>query len=136
MTARPWGEGQSGQCRHANGWDASAQERYPDSDGTVASCRDGHVHTAPAGSFAANGWGLHDMLGNVLEWTEDCWNDSYAGAPWDGSAWEHGDCSERVLRGGSWYDDPSILRAANRSGDTTVFRNVVIGFRVARTLAP
>ena len=135
-TARYWGEGESGQCRHANGGDASVKERYADWRWTVASCRDGHVHTAPAGSFAANGWGLHDMLGNVWEWTEDCWNGSYAGAPSDGSAWEYGDCNERVLRGGSWSNLPSILRAAYRSGSTTGSRNIYSGFRVARTLAP
>ena len=133
-TARYWGESESGQCRHANGADASAKERY--SGWTVASCRDGHVHTAPAGSFAANGWGLHDMLGNVWEWTEDCWNGSYAGAPSDGSAWEYGDCARRVLRGGSWSNGPSVLRAANRSRVTTGIRNIGSGFRVARTLAP
>ena len=135
-TARYWGEGESGQCRHGNGADASAKERYSDWPWTVASCRDGHVHTAPAGSFGANGWGLHDVLGNVLEWTGDCWNGSYAWAPSDGSAWEYGDCSERVLRGGSWFYRPSILRAADRFGSTSGSRNDVIGFRVARTLAP
>ena len=134
-TARPWGEGQSGQCRHANGWDASAQERYSEWE-WVAPCRDGHVHTAPAGSFAANGWGLHDMLGNVSEWTEDCWNGSYAGAPRDGSAWRSGECSKRVLRGGSWYYGPSDLRAADRLRVTTGIRYGNDGFRVARTLAP
>ena len=133
-TARYWGEGESGQCRHANGADASAKESY--SGWTVASCRDGHVHTAPAGSFAANGWGLHDMLGNVWEWTEDCWNGSYAGAPSDGSAWKYGDCAKRVLRGGSWFNVPSGLRAANRFRNTTGLRSIYYGFRVARTLAP
>ena len=58
--------------------------------------------TAPVGSFSANRWGLHDMHGNVWEWVQDCWNGNYRGAPTDGSAWESGDCSERVLRGGSW----------------------------------
>ena len=135
-TARYWGEGESGQCRHANGADASATERYSDWQWAVASCRDGHAHTAPAGSFAANDWELHDMLGNVWEWTEDCWNGSYAGAPSDGSAWEYGDCSERVLRGGSWNSGPSVLRAAVRGRLTSGGRVNIVGFRVARTLAP
>ena len=92
--------------------------------------------TAPVGSFGANAWGLHDMHGNVFEWVEDCWNDSYAGAPADGSAWLTGDCSDRVLRGGSWYVMPSWLRAANRARGTTDVRSSFVGFRVARTLAP
>ena len=65
--------------------------------------------TAPVGSFAANGFGLHDMHGNVWEWVGDCWNDSYAGAPSDGRAWESRNCGRRVLRGGSWYNDPRYL---------------------------
>ena len=135
-TARYWGEGESGQCRHANGADASLKERYSDWRWVVASCRDGHVHTVPVGSFAANGWGLHDMLGNVSEWTEDCWNGSYAGAPSDGSAWEYGDCARRVLRGGSWHEGPRYLRSADRSWNDAGVRNGRVGFRVARTLAP
>ena len=136
-TARPWKEGESRLCRHANGGDASASEHY---SWTTASCRDGHVHTAPVGSLAANGWGLHDMLGNVWEWTEDCWNDSYAGAPSDGNASQHGDCSERVMRGGSWIVKPSFLRSAARwgvfTGITEGIRYNFFGFRVARTLTP
>ena len=135
-TARYWGEGESGQCRHANGGDASTKARYSDWPGPVASCRDGHVHTAPVGSLTANGWGLHDMLGNVWEWTGDCWNGSYGGAPSDGSVWEYGECDERVLRGGSWDNVPSILRAAFRLRDSTGGRNGLVGFRVARTLTP
>ena len=134
-TARPWGEGESGQCRHANGADASAKESYS-LVRVAASCRDGHVRTAWVGSFGANGWGLHDMLGNVWEWTEDCWNDSYAGAPSDGSAWEFGNCARRVLRGGSWFSSPSVLRAAGRYRVSSGVRFDVNGFRVARTLAP
>ena len=91
--------------------------------------------TAPVGSFKPNAWGLHDMHGNVGEWVEDCWNDSYAGAPSDGSAWLSGNCSLRVLRGGSWYNDPGDLRSAARSrfvdfGATRAGD----GFRVARDL--
>ena len=134
-TARYWGEGESGQCRHANSGDASLKERHSDWFWPVASCRDGHVHTAPVGSFAANGWELHDVLGNVSEWTGDCWNGGYGNEPSDGSAWEYGDCERRVLRGGSWSDEPRLLRSADRSGYSTGNRVSDLGFRVARTLA-
>ena len=104
--------------------------------------------TALTGSFAANAWGLHDMHGNVSEWVEDCWHDSYARAPADGSAWTgDGDCGRRVLRGGSWADYPLELRSANRGAVRIGLRrhpqgmlvgasNALIGFRLARTLTP
>ena len=129
-TARYWGEGESGQCGHANGADASTSFSW------AIGCGDGHSHTAPVGSYGANAWGLHDVLGNVWEWTADCWNDSYAGAPSNGSAWESRNCSNRVLRGGSWLDVPGNLRSADRYGSVSGFRIGSIGFRVARTLTP
>ena len=92
--------------------------------------------TVPVGSFPANAFGLYDVHGNVWEWVEDCWNGSYAGAPTDGSAWTSGNCDRRVLRGGSWYDDPRNLRAALRDWYGTVNRYDYLGFRVARTLTP
>ena len=92
--------------------------------------------TAPVGSFQANDWGLHDMHGNAREWVEDCWNRSYSGAPADGSAWLSGNCSRRVLRGGSWYGKPSFLRAADRYWGTTGIRSSGDGFRVARIPTP
>ena len=70
--------------------------------------------TAPVGSFEPNAFGLYDMIGNVWEWVEDCWNDSYQSAPTDGSAWESGDCGRRVVRGGSWYNEPESARVAIR----------------------
>ena len=91
--------------------------------------------TVPVDSFPANAFGLHDMHGNVKEWVEDCWHDSYIGAPWDGSAWTHGgNCASRVLRGGAWVDAPTALRSANRSGSRTGDRSGWAGFRVARSL--
>ena len=99
-------------------------------------CSDQWEFTAPAGSFAANAFGVHDMHGNVWEWVEDCWNDSYAGATADGSAWRSADCSRRVLRGGSWNVVPWYLRSAYRFWITTGNRLVDFGFRVARTLTP
>jgi formylglycine-generating enzyme required for sulfatase activity len=90
--------------------------------------------TAPVGSFAANRFGLHDTAGNVWEWVEDCWNESYSGAPNDGSAWTSGDCGRRVLRGGSWVDLPEDLRSAFRNWFSTDDRLYYAGFRVATTL--
>ena len=88
--------------------------------------------TAPVGSFPANAWGLHDLHGNVSEWVEDCWNNSYAGAPTDGRAWTQGDCSQRVIRGGSWHDLPGPLRSANRTGAPRTNRYSNLGFRLAQ----
>ena len=91
----------------------------------------------PVGSFSANAFGLHDVHGNVREWVEDCRHDSYAGAPTDGSAWVRGgDCGKRVLRGGSWFYDPRLLRSAFRFSLTAGYRNNDGGFRVSRTLTP
>jgi len=91
--------------------------------------------TLPVGSFDANRFGLHDMHGNVWEWVEDCWNDSYSGAPSDGSAWKTGECGRRVTRGGSWDRLPWGQRSANRfSVGTNIRHNATSGFRVARTL--
>ncbi|MBM3555531.1 MAG: hypothetical protein FJX47_08260 [Alphaproteobacteria bacterium] len=89
--------------------------------------------TQPVGAKAPNAFGLHDMHGNVWEWTEDCSNGNYNGAPTDGGAWLQGECSSRVNRGGSWDDDPGLARSANRSTSTAVIRSVNDGFRVART---
>jgi formylglycine-generating enzyme required for sulfatase activity len=91
------------------------------------------------GSGAANDWRLFDMHGNVWEWVEDCVHGSYEGAPRDGSAWlqsDDGDCSRRVVRGGSWIDYPGYLRSADRDGDVRDDRGSDLGFRVARTLTP
>ncbi|MEM6625117.1 MAG: SUMF1/EgtB/PvdO family nonheme iron enzyme [Pseudomonadota bacterium] len=90
--------------------------------------------TRPVGFSAPNAFGLYDMHGNVWEWVEDCWNDSYSGAPSNGSAWTRGGCSRRVLRGGSWGNDPQLLRSADRLRSTTANRLDYVGFRVARTL--
>jgi formylglycine-generating enzyme required for sulfatase activity len=90
--------------------------------------------TAPVGSFAANGFGLYDMVGNVSKWTQDCYRDSHWGAPADGSAWTSGVCTSRVLRGGSWYNLPGILRSVERVRSVADNRGDAIGFRVAGTL--
>jgi formylglycine-generating enzyme required for sulfatase activity len=91
--------------------------------------------TMPVGSFPANAFGLHDMHGNVSQWVEDCWHDDYtATAPVDGSAWLDGDCSGRVLRGGSWADSEVELRSAARTGEYKSNSSYNDGLRVARSL--
>lgn len=136
-TSRHWGAGEAGQCRYANGTDKKLKKRYSKWKWAIASCDDKHVHTSPVGTYQPNGFGLHDVSGNVWEWVEDCWHKSYEGAPSDGSAWTRGgDCSKRVLRGGSWDNLPGNLRSANRNWNSTASRHVLFGFRVARTLTP
>ncbi|MDP1786028.1 MAG: SUMF1/EgtB/PvdO family nonheme iron enzyme [Nitrosomonas sp.] len=94
-----------------------------------------HDRTLSAGSFPSNKFGLYDMHGNVLEWAQDCWHENYRGAPNDGSAWleaNGGNCDRRVVRGGSWYLDPLLLRSAFRYGDFSDAAGVLLGFRIAR----
>jgi formylglycine-generating enzyme required for sulfatase activity len=91
----------------------------------------------PVGKKAANAFGLSDMHGNVWEWVEDVWHDSYEGAPTDGSPWvQGGEANGRVVRGGSWFNYPRVLRAAGRIGFASDDRYFGIGFRLARTLNP
>jgi formylglycine-generating enzyme required for sulfatase activity len=88
--------------------------------------------TAPVGSFQISPFGLSDMLGNAWHWTEDCWNESYAGAPGDGSAWTTGKCELRTIRGGGWPNLAWILRSADRSRADPNRRANYLGFRVAK----
>lgn len=93
--------------------------------------------TAPVGSFQPNPFGLYDTAGNVWEWVEDCWHDSYQAAPTDGSAWleaRDGNCGRRVARGGSWLNDAGFMRSANRFRCMPASRNFTLGFRVAEDL--
>jgi formylglycine-generating enzyme required for sulfatase activity len=92
--------------------------------------------TVPVDTFKANPWGLYSVHGNVWEWTEDCLNDKNAGNPGDGSPRTSGDCSHRVVRGGSWSGSPRSLRSADRGGNSTGSRGGSYGFRLARTLNP
>ena len=91
---------------------------------------------APVGSFAPNQFGLYDMVGNVSEWVEDCFDADYEDAPTDGSARTPADCGSRVLRGGPYLFPPHNVRSATRLQDSPDFRINYNGFRVARTLNP
>jgi formylglycine-generating enzyme required for sulfatase activity/class 3 adenylate cyclase len=86
------------------------------------------------GSFGPNPFGLYDMGGGVDQWVEDCWHKSYQGAPSDGSPWSAGDCSAHVIRSGSWKNDATYVRPANRDNYDTNVRYPTHGFRVALSL--
>jgi len=132
--AQPWSGNGADACLNANVADSSALRRYP---GWIAfGCSDGFVYTSPVGSFKANLFGLHDMLGNVLQWTEDCWNANYMHAPIDGSARSDGNCAEHELRGGSWFSSPEFVRADYRNHFAEDYRASSIGIRLVRDLSP
>jgi formylglycine-generating enzyme required for sulfatase activity len=84
------------------------------------------------GSYSANAFGLYDMNGNVWEWVEDCRNESYVGAPTDGSAWTDGDCGERVMRSGAWGSQNWSVSSTVRFPFSSGYRHATIGFRIAR----
>ena len=86
--------------------------------------------------FKPNKFDLFDMAGNVWQWVEDCYHANYGGAPTDGSAWITQSCAFRILRGGSWDNDPSYLRSAERLRRDIGSGGISVGFRVARTLGP
>lgn len=131
-TARFWGTAENSSCGYANGADLTTRPQVPGaSNWDIAQCNDRYAYTAPVGSYQANAFGLYDMLGNVGEWTQDCWNVNYNNAPSDGTAWAVGDCSQRTVRGGSWDDAPLGLRAGYRVGSAVYIRVYSRGFRVA-----
>lgn len=90
---------------------------------------------SPVKSFKPNNFGLYDMAGNVAEWVEDCWHDTYARAPATPRAWVNPGCDLRVIRGGSWGSAPDDVRSAHRQSASAAGRGPRTGFRVVRELA-
>jgi formylglycine-generating enzyme required for sulfatase activity len=156
VTARYYGTDTRLHCRYENGPDLTrsaagfATPELFSQDGIMPDfvCADGHVHTAPVGSFKANPWGVYDMLGNVREWTADCYHKNLIGVPEDGRAWvlapaqcgpvdEDGYFRGRILRsmrGASFSYAPYGHRAARRGFFVIDHASPGVGFRVARDL--
>ena len=135
-TTHYWGDDREGVCQNANAADLSLVElhNWGNEVDHIFQCHDGFGRTAPVMSFRPNGFGVFDIFGNAEQWMLDCWNESYAGAPTDGSARTDGNCAERVARGGSWKTGPRYLRAAARDHMDAIQRVVTNGFRVVRRL--
>ena len=112
-----------GDDQHAYPWGQTADASRANFGSSVGK-------TTPVGQYPANGFGLHDMHGNVWEWCQDTWHDNYQGAPTTGAVWAGGDTSRRVLRGGSWRDSPGGLRSAYRLNDAPGLRYFDFGFRL------
>lgn len=130
-----WGTDNRKACEYANVADTTFRQRFEHAP--LFSCDDGYDRTAPVGSFLANPWGLHDMLGNAWEWTDDCIHKDSKDGPSNGSAWlanDNGNCEFRVPRGGSWVSGTDWVRAAAQAGDRAIYHSQLLGFRVALTL--
>ena len=121
-------------CRYVNGADQAARNAGLPQDAPYMACSDGYPFTAPVGSLKANAFGLADMIGNVWEWTADCFADDYRGANADSAARSQADCGSRVVRGGDWFSAAASLRPAIRAKAGPDAHHDDIGFRVARTL--
>jgi len=134
-TVRYWGNDDDSACEYASVFNAAFMPYnnlnwYWESFG----CNDGYKETAPVGKFRPNAFGLHDMLGNVREWTLDCFKDDYAGAPADGSARQDKSCQYYLTRGGSWVTEPVYVRSAARYWVEPSNRNDDLGIRLVRAL--
>jgi formylglycine-generating enzyme required for sulfatase activity len=132
QTARYWGDAPEQACRYGNVYDERAKGQFNYSL-PVHNCNDGSAVTAPVGQFVANGFGLHDLLGNVVEWVEDAYSDTAYGEHRRQNPLYSRGSSERVLRGSSWLDYPRPVRCAFRGINTPGTRNFGVGFRLRRT---
>ena len=136
-TMNTWGDGYDEICSQVNSSDLTRADAHGGVGGEPTrffNCRDGYVYTSPVGSFPANPFGLYDMIGNIWDWVEDCYSETYQGAPVDGSSWLWADCERRVVRGGGWYSRIWFLRPAARSREEPAFRAATLGLRVVREL--
>jgi formylglycine-generating enzyme required for sulfatase activity/class 3 adenylate cyclase len=132
-TAYYWGDDPKGACTFENVADQTYGEKY--NVAGVIPCRDGFADLAPVGSFKPNPFGLYDVLGNNFVLLADCWNESYAGAPSDGSTWTTGDCTRIVARKAAFGNPHAwVYRAANRQPEGNIVKRNRVGFRVALSL--
>lgn len=145
-TPYPWGNDPLQACNHGNIPDMTMEAVSRSPGANPFKCNDGQLYSAAVATYQANAFGLYDMIGNLEEWTADCWHPTYTGAPTDGSAWAENACTHRVTRGGSWNFYGNVSRRMMKVGDTDDLimlslpmnsaRNVTLGFRVALSTDP
>ncbi len=151
-TRRFWGDKTADACAYANVFDRGHRQALVDKyvkDPRVREslppphdCDDGHAFLAPVGSLSANPWRLYDMLGNVYEWVQDCYRETYEGVSGKSEASEPGDCDHRVIRGGAWFlfslraqnVVPESVRSASRVGVSPAMQYSTLGFRLAQDI--
>ena len=136
-TQQTWGDDSSNICTMANVADLMRAEAHggdvKDSSRAFP-CRDGYVFASPVGSFPPNPWGLYDVVGNIWEWTEDCFIPNYDAAPTDGSVHMPAGCERLIVRGGGWYSRSWFARPPGRSREFPTYRSSTLGLRVVRDL--
>ncbi|MGB5063098.1 MAG: SUMF1/EgtB/PvdO family nonheme iron enzyme [Candidatus Competibacter sp.] len=130
-TSRYWGNNPDHGCAYANAADLDGKRIFV--GWTVMNCHDGEIYTAPVGSYRSNDFGLHDMAGNVLEWTCSLYSEDNTQAPAQ-SCEEPAVDRQFVVRGGSWNDEPRNVRSADRHRSDPDFRDYFLGFRLVREL--
>lgn len=124
----------SQSCGYANVADDALRTLldWPD----TLNCEDSYPYAVPGGYFGDNGFDLYDMIGNAAEWVQDCWNPNHQAAPRDARARNSGDCTRRVVRGGSWASPTASIRSAARSNQPHAYRASDLGFRLVRSAQP
>ena len=133
-TSRFWGDEKACDYSNVSDFSRAAMHNLNVSSKNIFSCEDGNAYSAKVASFKPNPYGLYDTIGNVWEWTLDCWNENHSNINEDGSPRLSGNCNNRIYRGGSWGNLPSLVRAAKRLTDPSHFRYYNLCFRVSRTV--
>ncbi|WP_296701014.1 SUMF1/EgtB/PvdO family nonheme iron enzyme [Thiocapsa sp. UBA6158] len=139
-TSRHWDDNLEASCDFANTADETVltdAEETRRIEGARSACRDGHLYAAPVATFQSNQFGLHDMLGNVAEWTCSVYDPVYGGAQAEClDATRRRGPAPIVIRGGSWLTSPALARSAARDGLPSNLGLNTIGFRVLATNRP